>query len=427
MVPSTPLLRAGPLARVLVPAFVVVVLAAASCARADAAAVGLGTAAGFDVLGGSAVTNTGPTVLGADLGVAPSSSVTGFPPGLVGGAVHANDAVALQAKADLVTAYDDAAGRSSTATVTGDLAGRTLTGGVYTSATSLGLSGDLTLDAQGDPDAVFVFQAGSTLTTGSASRVLLIGGAQACNVFWQVGSSATLGSATAFTGSILALTSISLTTGATVDGRALARNGAVTLDTNVFTRSACTPPRVVTTPGSGTAGGGTTGGSGTSGAGGTTGGGTTPAGAGGRGTTPASGRTVSGRRRTGTGGDATLVRIAVPVTRPATRIGCVSARLGGRLRPGSSAATYRFQFGATRRYGQRTAAARLARGSRSIAVHAVARPLVAGRTYHYRLVTTRRGGATRFGADRSFSTSGARLCRSEAPARPIDVPQGFTG
>jgi hypothetical protein len=215
-------------------------LTAALATTAHAAPVGLGTAESFAVLGGSTVTNTGPSVISGDLGVSPGTAVTGFPPGaVIAGSIHANDAVAAQAQLALTTAYNDAAGRSSTSTVSSDLAGRTLTAGVYTSATSLGLSGDLTLDGQGDPNAVFVFQAGSTLTTASGSRVLLRGAAQACNVFWQVGSSATIGSATRFTGNILALTSISLTTGATLDGRALARNGAVTLDTNTITRSSC--------------------------------------------------------------------------------------------------------------------------------------------------------------------------------------------
>ena len=227
-------------------ACVVLTAAAASvllAASAQAAPVGLGTADTFAVLGGSTVTNTGPSVLSGDVGVTPGAAVTGFPPGIVtGGTIHAADAVALQAQSDLTTAYDDAAGRSSSATISSDLAGRTLTPGVYSSATSLGLSGDLTLDGQGDPSAVFVFQAGSTLTAGSSSRVRFIGGAQACNVFWQVGSSATIGSGSAFAGSILALTSISMTTGATLHGRALARNGAVTLDTNTITRATCAAP-----------------------------------------------------------------------------------------------------------------------------------------------------------------------------------------
>jgi ice-binding like protein len=210
----------------------------ASSARA--APVPLGTADSFAVLAASTVTNTGPSVITGDLGLSPGTAVTGFPPGTVtGGRVHATDAVALQAQNDLVTAYNDAAARASTAAISADLAGRTLTPGVYTSASAMGLSGALTLDARGDPNAVFVFQAGSTLTTGSASRVVLTGGAQACNVFWQVGSSATIGTASAFAGNILALASVTLTTGATLNGRALARTGAVTLDTNTVTKSTC--------------------------------------------------------------------------------------------------------------------------------------------------------------------------------------------
>jgi hypothetical protein len=203
--------------------------------------VGLGTDGSFAVLAGSTVTNTGPSVISGSVGLDPGSAVVGFPPGIVlAGTTQVANGVALQAQSDLVTAYNDAAGRSSTATVSGDLAGRTLTPGVYTSASSLGLSGALTLDAQGDPNAVFVFQAGSTLIVGSSSQVNLIGAAQACNVYWQVGSSATIGTGAAFVGNILALTSITMTTGATLQGRALARNGAVTLDTNTITRPLCT-------------------------------------------------------------------------------------------------------------------------------------------------------------------------------------------
>jgi len=245
------------------------------------APVGLGTAGNFAVLAGSTVTNTGPSVISGSVGLAPGSAVTGFPPGIVlAGTTQIANGVALQAKNDLVTAYNDAAGRSSTATVSGDLAGRTLTPGVYTSASSLGLSGQLTLDAQGNPAAVFVFQAGSSLIVGSGSQINLIGGAQACNVYWQVGSSATIGTSSSFVGNILALTSITMTTGATLQGSALARNGAVTLDTNTITRATCAATTTgTTTTGTATGGGSTT----TTGAG-TTGGGTTKGSTGGSGT-----------------------------------------------------------------------------------------------------------------------------------------------
>jgi hypothetical protein len=211
---------------------------------AQAAAVDLGTAAPFVVLGGSTVTNTGPSVLGGDLGVSPGSAITGFPPGMVTGAIHASDAVALQAQSDVTTAYNTAAGEPSTVNLTGqDLGGMTLSPGTYTFDTSAQLTGALTLDGQGDPNARFVFQVGSTLTTASASSVSLINSASACNVAWQIGSSATLGTGTSFQGDILALTSITLTTGANLTGRALARNGAVTLDTNVIDGSTCPTPR----------------------------------------------------------------------------------------------------------------------------------------------------------------------------------------
>jgi hypothetical protein len=214
-------------------------LALASTAQAQAP-VGLGTTGSFGVLGGTTVTNTGPTVVNGDLGVSPGAAVTGFPPGTVNGAIHAADAVALQAKSDLVTAYDDAAGRACTAGLTGqDLGGMTLTAGVYCFTSAAQLTGTLVFDAQGNPDAVLIFKIASTLTTASASTVSLINGAQSCNIFWQVGSSATLGTTTTFRGNVFALTSIAAQTGATVDGRLLARNAATTLDSNTITRAQC--------------------------------------------------------------------------------------------------------------------------------------------------------------------------------------------
>lgn len=196
----------------------------------------LGTAADFAVLAGSTVTNTGPSVLIGNLGVSPGTAIVGFPPGIVTppGATHAANAVAGQAQVDLTTAYNALAGRPTTADLTGqNLGGRTLVPGVYNFNSSAQLTGALTLNALGNPNAVFIFNIASTLTTASASSVTVIGGGQGTNVFWRVGSSATLGSATTFVGDILALTSITLVTGANITcGAALARNGAVTLDTN---------------------------------------------------------------------------------------------------------------------------------------------------------------------------------------------------
>ncbi|MGI8791869.1 MAG: ice-binding family protein [Acidimicrobiales bacterium] len=218
---------------------VIAALAFASSAGAATSPVGLGTAASFAVLGGQSVTNTGPSTIGGDLGVSPGTSITGFPPGTVFGTTHQTDAAAAQAQQDLTTAYIDAAGRPGGASVSADLGGQTLTPGVYNSGSAMGLTGTLTLDAQGDPNAVFIFQMGSTLTTASASSVKLINAASSCNVFWQVGSSATLGTNSTFRGTVMALTSIAVQTGATIDGRALARNGSVTLDNNPITASIC--------------------------------------------------------------------------------------------------------------------------------------------------------------------------------------------
>lgn len=201
-----------------------------------AAQISLGSAQSFGVLGGSAVTNTGGTIVNGNVGVSPGSAITGFPPGTIaGGTLHSADAVAQQAQTDLTTAYDEIVATPCLVDLTGqNLGGLTLSPGVYCFSNSAQLTGALTLDALGNPDAIFVFKIGSTLTTSSGSTVTVVNGGSSCNrLYWQVGSSATLGTASSFAGDILALTSITLTTGAVSSGRTLARNGAVTLDTNV--------------------------------------------------------------------------------------------------------------------------------------------------------------------------------------------------
>jgi uncharacterized repeat protein (TIGR01451 family) len=217
---------------------------------AAAAAPPPGTEQSFAVLGGQTVTNTGPSVITGNLGVSPGSAVTGFPPGLVaGGTIHTADAVALQAQNDTTTAYNNLAGQACTSDLTDqDLGGKTLVPGVYCFSSSAQLTGGLTLNAGGDPNAVWVFKTVSTLITASNSSVQIINGGQPCNVFWKVGSSATLGTTTSFVGNILALTSIALQTGAKVSGRALARNGAVTLDSNTVSAATCGVPPVTPVP-----------------------------------------------------------------------------------------------------------------------------------------------------------------------------------
>ncbi len=201
--------------------------------------VALASAADFVVLGGSTVTNTGPTIItGADLALSPGSAVTGFPPGALTppAVMHVTDPTAAQAQVDLTTAYIYTAGLPGGAVLPGDMSGLTFTPGLYkTSSTVMLSAGNVTLDAQGDVNAIFIFQVASTLTTIGSTHVVLAGGAQAKNIFWQTGSSATLGTNSIFKGTVMALQSITLQTGATLEGRALARNGAVSLDSNPVT------------------------------------------------------------------------------------------------------------------------------------------------------------------------------------------------
>jgi hypothetical protein len=230
--------RARSLRVALLPIGLLMSLLIVGSAHAANPSVGLGSAASFSVLAGSTVTNTGPTSMFGDLGLSPGSSVTGAPHVL--GATHVDDAVAIGAKQALTTAYNDAASRPTSGSAGTDLAGQTFTPGVRTASSSLLLSsGSVTLDAKGDPNAVFIFQIGSTLITGSNTSVSLINGAQACNVFWQVGSSATLGTGTRFVGTVMAAETITAGTAATVHGRLLASVAAVNLDTNTITTSNC--------------------------------------------------------------------------------------------------------------------------------------------------------------------------------------------
>ena len=226
---------------------VVIMLTVTTGAQAAAVTVNLGTADSFVVLAGSGITNTGPTTLNGDVGTAPTPAFTGRSSATISGQVHLADAVATTAQNDLTTAYNQAAAESPSTAIAVELGGQRLLSGVYQAA-SLGLTGTLTLDAQGNPNAVFVFQTPSTLTTAAGSQVLLVNGAQACNVYFQVGSSATLGTGSAFQGNILAFTSISFGTNATLVGRALARNGAVTLQSNTITRPSCITATPTATP-----------------------------------------------------------------------------------------------------------------------------------------------------------------------------------
>src|SRR5680860_893355 len=234
----------------LLPLLLTVMLVVPAAAMAAQPPVDLGTTSSFAVLAGSTITNIGPTTIngdaGGDVGLYPDASFTGQSSVTLTGTVHLTDDVARVAKDDLVAAYDDAAGRTPVSRIPTELGGSTLLPGVSDSASGwLQITGTLTLDAQGDPNAVFVFKTASTLITASNSNVSLLNGARFCRVFWQVGSSATLGVNSHFVGHIFALTSITANTGATVQGQLLARNGAVTLDTNTITNGLC--PTIATT------------------------------------------------------------------------------------------------------------------------------------------------------------------------------------
>jgi type VI secretion system secreted protein VgrG len=234
-------------------AAVATLLSSPAVVLAEATAPTLGVADSFGVLAASAITNTGPTVINGDLGIHPNnaSSVTGFDfstepgDGMVNGATHFADMVALDAKNDATAAFVDMTTQSCDFSPAGtpDLVGETLTPGVYCYSSSVSNTGVLTLDAQGDPDAVWILRTGSTLTTGSGSSIVFENGGQACNVFWAIGSSATLGTNSQFVGTLIAANDITVTTGVTVDGRLMARgvsaDGAVTLDDNTITVVEC--------------------------------------------------------------------------------------------------------------------------------------------------------------------------------------------
>lgn len=201
--------------------------------------VALAGTSDFALLAGSAITSTGATNITGNLGLSPGTSIGGFPPGILVGTQQINTNLATQGKLDLTAAYNDAAGRTSTdiVTLSGNIGGLTLTPGLYKSTSSLAISsGDLTFDAKGNADAVFIIQIASSLTTTSARKVFLKNGASASNIFWQVGSSATFGTTSVFKGTILAMQSITFNTGATLDGRALARTGGIVLAANTIVK-----------------------------------------------------------------------------------------------------------------------------------------------------------------------------------------------
>lgn len=233
--------KSAPLALIVL---VIMILSVPIMTMAAQPTVNLGTTSTFAVLAGSAITNTGTTVIngsaGGDVGLSPGTAFTGSTSATVSGAIHLADAAASLAKSDLVVAYDDAVGRLPVTRIPTELGGTTLTPGVYDSADgTFQITGTLTLNAEGDPDGVFVFKTASTLITAGSSNVVLRDGARYCRTFWSVGSSATLGTNSHFVGHIFAMESITANTGATIQGQLLARNGAVTLDSNTITNGVC--------------------------------------------------------------------------------------------------------------------------------------------------------------------------------------------
>lgn len=228
----------------------IIMMTMPSMGKAAQPTVNLGTTATFAVLAGSTITNTGTTIIngsvGGNIGLFPGKAFPGQADVTLSGEVHLADTVARVAKDDLVTAYNDAAGRTPVTRIPTELGGTTLTPGTYDSADgTFQITGTLTLDAQGDPDGVFIFKTASTLITAANSSINLLNSARFCRTFWKVGSSATLGINSHFVGHIFAMQSITATTGATVQGQLLARNGAVTLDTNTITNGIC---EAVSTP-----------------------------------------------------------------------------------------------------------------------------------------------------------------------------------
>jgi hypothetical protein len=195
--------------------------------------VSLGTAGSYSVLAGGTVANTASTTLSGDLGVYSGTSITGFPEGSVGGAVHAGDGAAAEAQADLLAALDDASSRTPHTEIGGDLGGRTLYMGVHHSTTALALTGTLTVDAQGDPDAVFIFQTDAAFETAAGGAVILANGARASNVFWVVAGDVVIGADSVLSGAILARGAITVGARTSLTGQALARD-AVALESSTL-------------------------------------------------------------------------------------------------------------------------------------------------------------------------------------------------